>query len=76
MQSHGRPFEKKRQGAPLSCDGVVFWNGELSSLKHFKDDGEIRSGNECGLSFEKFQDFPSSDVIEAYEIVKEKKTLD
>ncbi|MDD4160606.1 MAG: translation initiation factor IF-2, partial [Synergistaceae bacterium] len=61
----------------LIRDGVVFWNGELSSLKHFKDDvREIRSGNECGLSFDKFQDFHVGDVIEAYEIIKEKKTLD
>ncbi|MDO4988439.1 MAG: translation initiation factor IF-2 [Synergistes sp.] len=61
----------------LIRDGVVFWNGELSSLKHFKDDArEIKSGNECGLSFEKFQDFRVGDVIEAYEILKEKKTLE
>ena len=61
----------------LIRDGVVFWNGELSSLKHFKDDvREIKAGNECGLSFEKFQDFKIGDVLESYEIVKEKKTLD
>lgn len=61
----------------LIRDGVVFWNGELSSLKHFKDDvREIKAGNECGLSFEKFQDFKVGDVIEAYEILKEKKTLE
>lgn len=61
----------------LIRDGVVFWSGELSSLKHFKDDvREIKAGNECGLSFEKFQDFKVGDVIEAYEILKEKKTLD
>ena len=61
----------------LIRDGVVFWNGELSSLKHFKDDvREIKAGNECGLSFERFQDFKVGDVIEAYEILKEKKTLD
>lgn len=61
----------------LIRDGVVFWNGELSSLKHFKDDvREIKSGNECGLSFEKFQDFRIGDVIEAYEILKKKRTLD
>lgn len=61
----------------LIREGVVFWNGELSSLKHFKDDvREIRAGNECGLSFEKFQDFHVGDMVEAYEIVKEKKTLD
>lgn len=61
----------------LIRDGVVFWSGEFSSLKHFKDDvREIKAGNECGLSFEKFQDFRVGDVIEAYEILKEKKTLD
>jgi len=61
----------------LIREGVVFWNGELSSLKHFKEDvREIKSGNECGLSFEKFQDFHVGDVIEAYEIVKEKRTLE
>ena len=61
----------------LIRDGVVFWSGELSSLKHFKDDvREIKAGNECGLSFEKFQDFHVGDVIEAYEILKEKKTLE
>ncbi|MBQ9882250.1 MAG: translation initiation factor IF-2 [Synergistes sp.] len=61
----------------LIRDGVVFWNGELSSLKHFKDDArEIKAGNECGLSFEKFQDFKVGDIIEAFEILKEKKTLE
>lgn len=61
----------------LVRDGVVFWSGELSSLKHFKEDvREIKAGNECGLSFEKFQDFRVGDVIEAYEILKEKKSLD
>ncbi|NLX75068.1 MAG: translation initiation factor IF-2 [Synergistaceae bacterium] len=61
----------------LIRDGVVYWNGELSSLKHFKDDvREIKIGNECGLSFEKFQDFRVGDVIEAYEILKKKRTLD
>ena len=68
---------KRSAKVRLIRDGVVFWNGELSSLKHFKDDvREIRAGNECGLSFDRFQDFRVGDVIEAYEIVKEKKTLD
>jgi translation initiation factor IF-2 len=58
-------------------DGVVVWDGALSGLRHFKEDvREIASGNECGLSFSGFQDFREGDVVEAYEILSEKKTLD
>ncbi|MDR3332069.1 MAG: translation initiation factor IF-2 [Synergistaceae bacterium] len=58
-------------------DGVVLWDGSLSGLRHFKEDvREIASGNECGLSFSGFQDFRDGDVVEAYEILSEKKTLD
>lgn len=68
---------RRNANVRLIRDGVVFWNGEFSSLKHFKDDvREVKSPNECGLSFEKFQDFRVGDVIEAYEILKEKKTLE
>jgi len=67
----------RRGKVRLIRDGVVFWNGELASLKHFKDDvREIKSGNECGLSFEKFQDFKVGDIVESYEVLKEKKTLE
>jgi translation initiation factor IF-2 len=58
-------------------DGVVMWDGSLSGLRHFKEDvREIASGNECGLSFSGFQDFREGDIVEAYEILSEKKTLD
>jgi translation initiation factor IF-2 len=58
-------------------DGIVLWDGSLSSLKHFKDDvREISAGNECGLNFSGFQDFREGDVVEAYEMLSEKKTLD
>jgi translation initiation factor IF-2 len=57
-------------------DGVVIWDGSLSGLRHFKEDvREIASGNECGLSFAGFQDFREGDMVEAYEILSEKKTL-
>ncbi|MDR3353880.1 MAG: translation initiation factor IF-2 [Synergistaceae bacterium] len=57
-------------------DGVVVWDGNLSGLRHFKEDvREIASGNECGLSFTGFQDFREGDQVEAYEILSEKKTL-
>ena len=58
-------------------DGIVLWDGSLSSLKHFKDDvREISAGNECGLNFSGFQDFREGDIVEAYEMLSEKKTLD
>lgn len=58
-------------------DGIVIWEGSLSSLRHFKDEvREIASGNECGMSFSGFQDFHEGDVVEAYEILTERKTLD
>jgi len=58
-------------------DGVVIWEGSLSGLRHFKEDvREIAAGNECGLSFQGFQDFREGDIVEAYEILSEKKTLD
>ena len=61
----------------LIRDGVVYWSGELASLKHFKEDvHDIKSGNDCGLSFEKFQDFRVGDVVESYEVLQEKKTLE
>ena len=67
----------RRGKVRLIRDGVVYWSGELASLKHFKDDArEIKAGNDCGLSFEKFQDFRVGDVIESYEVLQEKKTLD
>ncbi|MDR1508307.1 MAG: translation initiation factor IF-2 [Synergistaceae bacterium] len=58
-------------------DGVVIWDGSLSGLRHFKEDvREISAGNECGFSFSGFQDFREGDIVEAYEILSEKKTLD
>ena len=48
-------------------DGVVVYDGKISSLKRFKDDvKEVASGYECGISFENFNDIHEGDVIEAY----------
>ena len=67
---------KRNAKARLIRDGIVIWEGTLSSLKHFKDDiREIAAGNECGLSFTSFQDFKEGDILESYEILKEKQTL-
>ncbi|MFI5142881.1 MAG: EF-Tu/IF-2/RF-3 family GTPase, partial [Thermoanaerobaculales bacterium] len=57
--------------ARLLRDNVVVWEGGLASLKHFKDDvSEVKSGSECGISLEKFQDVKPGDVIEAYRTVE------
>ena len=50
-------------------DGVVIWNGQISSLKRFKDDArEVQQGFECGIGLSDFQDLKSGDVIETYEL--------
>ncbi|WP_461248297.1 translation initiation factor IF-2, partial [Treponema sp. R6D11] len=52
-------------------DNIVIHEGELSSLKRFKDDvKEVQSGYECGSSIEKFNDIKDGDVFELYEIVE------
>jgi len=48
-------------------DGIVVHEGELASLRRFKDDvKEVASGYECGLSIEKFNDIKEGDNIEAF----------
>lgn len=48
-------------------DGIVVHEGELASLKRFKDDvKEVVSGYECGLSIEKFNDIKEGDIVEPY----------
>jgi translation initiation factor IF-2 len=47
-------------------EGVVIYEGKLASLKRFKDDAkEVRTGFECGISIENFNDIKVNDIIEA-----------
>lgn len=56
-------------------DGVILMDGELASLKRFKDDvKEVASGYECGLRIENFNDLKEKDVIEAYTMEEVKKS--
>ena len=51
--------------------------GEIASLKRFKDDvKEVKNGMECGISVKNFNDIKVGDVIESYEIIEIKQTLD
>ena len=57
-------------------DGVVVHDGELASLKRFKDDvKEVNKGYECGLNIKNYNDIQVGDIIEAYETVEVKKKL-
>lgn len=60
----------------LIRDGIVIYDGELESLKRFKDDvREVMSGYECGLSIKNYNDIKVGDVIEGYEVVETKRKL-
>ena len=58
-------------------DSIVIFDDKLSSLKRFTDDvKEVVAGYECGLTIEKYQDIKENDVLEVYEVVEEKRTLE
>jgi translation initiation factor IF-2 len=67
-----------RRGARVRLlrDNVVVHDGELDSLKRFKDDvREVKGGFECGLSLKNFNDVEKGDQLEVYEIVEVSRTL-
>jgi len=67
-----------RRGAKIRVlrDNVVIHDGELDSLKRFKDDvREVKAGFECGLSIKNFNDVNKGDQLEVYEIVEVSRTL-
>jgi translation initiation factor IF-2 len=60
----------------LVRDGIVMFEGGLSSLKRFKDDvREVESGFECGLGLDGFNDIQVGDIIEAYKVVETMRKL-
>jgi len=67
---------KRNSRFRLVRNGVVVWEGQLSSLKHFKDDRrEVAAGYECGIGLEGYADLKSGDTIECYEIVEVSREL-
>ena len=61
----------------LIRDGIVIYTGKLGSLKRFKDDAkEVKTGYECGLNIENFNDIKIGDIVEAYEEVEVARKLD
>ena len=62
---------RRQAKARLLRDSTVVWEGDISTLKRFKDDvNEVKNGFECGISLVNFNDIKIDDEIEAYVIEK------
>ena len=57
-------------------DNVVIFEGELDSLRRFKDDvSEVRNGMECGIGVKNYNDVKVGDQIEVFEVVEIKRSI-
>jgi translation initiation factor IF-2 len=66
----------RKAGVRLIREGIVVYEGEVSSLKRFKDDAkEVREGLECGIGIANFNDIKVGDVIESYTVEEVARTL-
>ena len=76
MVTEGRITRAGDTQARLLRDNVVIYEGKIGSLRRFKDDvSEVKSGFECGIGFEKFNDLKVGDVIEAFAVEKVKTAV-
>jgi translation initiation factor IF-2 len=67
---------RRNARARLLRGNVVQWDGELDSLKRFKDDvKEVKQGYECGLQIKNFNDIQEGDQLEVFEIVEVARSL-
>ena len=57
-------------------EGEIIYEGNLTSLKRFKDDvNEVNFGYECGIGIAGYSEFLENDIIEVYELKEVKRTL-
>ena len=67
---------KRNRPIRVLRDNVVVFEGEIESLKRFKDDAsEVKSGLECGIGIKNYSDFQAGDQIEVFEKVQVQRTL-
>ncbi|MBP6707591.1 MAG: translation initiation factor IF-2 [Candidatus Accumulibacter sp.] len=67
---------KRSSRARLLRNHIVLWDGEIESLKRFKEDvKEVRSGFECGLSLKNFSAYEEGDQVEVYDVTEVARTL-
>lgn len=68
-----------RRGLPIRLlrDNVVIYEGELNSLRHFKEDvTEVRNGMECGIGIKNYDDVKIGDQIEVYKTIVVKRKIE
>jgi translation initiation factor IF-2 len=69
-------FIKRNRPIRVLRDNVVIYEGELESLRRFKDDvSEVKHGMECGIGVKNYNDVRPGDQIEVYETIKVARTL-
>ena len=69
MVTDGRITRKGDAQARLLRDNVVVWEGKLASLHRFKDDvSEVKTGFECGIGLQNYNDVKVGDVIEVFQM--------
>jgi translation initiation factor IF-2 len=67
---------KRGSSVKLIRDNVVIHTGKLKTLKRFKDDvKEVASGYECGIGIEGYNDIKERDIVEAFEVVEQARTV-
>ena len=70
-------YVKRHNPIRVLRDNVVIYEGELESLRRFKDDvNEVRAGTECGIAVKNYDNVKPGDQIECYERVEVARTLD
>jgi translation initiation factor IF-2 len=71
LVADGRITRSGDTQARLTRDGAVIWQGRISGLRRFKDDvSEVRTGLECGISLDRFNDVKVGDIIEVFTVEK------
>ena len=60
----------------MNRDGIVIWEGDIESLKRFKEDvKEVKEGFECGLKLKGYDEVKEGDKVEVYEVQKIARSL-
>jgi translation initiation factor IF-2 len=69
-------YVKRSNPVRVLRNNVVIFEGELDSLRRFKDDvSEVRAGTECGIGVRNYSDIKAGDQIECYERVQVARTV-